>query len=114
MGTCQADLLLYAFEIKEVGLLIYLLDFFRLKPWFWEVYLPKLPRPDFGLSVMPDENRTEGRVVEIARVVKAVTTRCFLVTLDEEYHQLRPEVDVQRLRDTCRLNEGRLKGGIIL
>jgi hypothetical protein len=48
---------------------------------------------------MPDENRTEGRVVEIATVVKEVPTRCFLVTLAEECQEVKPEeVDMQRLR----------------
>lgn len=101
MDTCEADRLLYAFEIKGVGLLIYFLPFPRLKQWFRDVYLPSLPRPDYGLSVMPDENRTEGRVVEIASVVKAVPTRCFLVTFDEEFRELKPEVDIHRLRESA-------------
>ena len=75
MRTCQADLLLYAFEIKDVGLLIYLIPFPRLKQWFWQTYLPTLPRSDYGLSVMPDENRTEGRVVSIATEIAAEPPR---------------------------------------
>jgi hypothetical protein len=100
METCKADLLLYAFEIKDVGLLIYLLDFPRLQQWFSQSYLPQLPRPEYGLSVMADENRSEGRVVPIERVVKAVPTRCFLVSFEEEVYQVRTEsmVDIQGLR----------------
>jgi hypothetical protein len=98
MSTCKADLLLYAFEVKDVGLVIYLLDFPRLKRWFEEEYLPHLPSPEYGLSVMPNENRTQGRVVKIATVVKAVPTRCFLVTFDERFHPFRQPIDMQRLR----------------
>lgn len=97
MKTCQADRLLYAFEIREVGLLLYLLPFPQLKQWFWDSYVPHLPRPEYGMSVMPDENRTEGRVVAIAQVIKAVPTRCFLVTFEEECRELRPEIDPRRL-----------------
>ena len=99
MKTCQADLLLYAFEIKDVGLLLYLFLFPQLKRWFWEVYLPNLSRPEYGRSVMAEENRTEGRVVPIATVVKAISTRCFLVPFNEECRELKPEVDIQRLRE---------------
>lgn len=100
MATCKADLLLYAFEIKDVGLLIYLLDFPRLRHWFWEQYLPSLSRPAYGLSVMPDENRTEGRVVAITRVIKEVPTRCFLITFGEAFHEIKLDgrSDIPRLR----------------
>ncbi len=77
MTTCQADLLFYAFELKDVGLLVYLLDFPRLQRWFWQQYLPHLPHPAYGQCVMPTENRTEGRLVSIAAVVAQVPTRCY-------------------------------------
>lgn len=98
MSTCKADLLLYAFEVKDVGLVIYLLDFLRLKRWFEGVYLPHLPSPEYGLSVMPNENRTRGRVVTIATVVKAVPTRCFLVTFEERFHAFRQPINMNHLR----------------
>jgi hypothetical protein len=107
MKTCQADLLLYAFEIKEVGLLLYLFPFPPLQRWFWDTYLPHLPRPDYGLSVMRDENRTEGRVVPLASVVKAVPTRCFLVPVEEECREVKPEVDMRHLRE--HMLQGKLK-----
>lgn len=99
MVTCQADLLLYAFEIKDVGLLIYLFIFPELRDWFWKVYLPNLPSPDFGLSIMEGKNRTAGRVVPIARVVKDVPTRCFVVPFNEECREVKPEIDIPRLRE---------------
>lgn len=98
MATCQADLLLYAFEIKDVGLLIYLFPFPRLKDWFWHMYLPHLPTPDTGRSVMPDHNRTAGRIVPIATVIRSVPTRCFVVPHEEECREVRPTINVRRLR----------------
>jgi hypothetical protein len=102
MVTCKADLLLYAFEIKDLGLLIYLIDFRRLKRWFEEEYLPKLAPPEYGLSVMNEANRTEGRVVAIENVVRAVPTRGFLVTFAEEFHLVQLDggrADVPGLRE---------------
>lgn len=100
MITCQADMLLYAFEIRDLGLIIYLLDFHRLKRWFEQEYLPHLPHPEYGLSVMPDENRTEGRLVSIAKVIQAVHTRCFVVTVHEAYHEIREvPANVEHLRE---------------
>jgi hypothetical protein len=98
MRTCQADVLLYAFEIKEVGLLLFLFSFARLKQWFWESYLPSLSRPDYGRSVMRDENRTEGYVVARTLLIKAIPPRCFLVTFEGEYYELKPDVDIHQLR----------------
>ncbi|HET8846721.1 MAG TPA: hypothetical protein VFN35_34985 [Ktedonobacteraceae bacterium] len=99
MKTCQADVLLYAFEIKDVGLLLFLFPFPRLKQWFWNSYLPHLPRPDTGRSVMCDENRTEGYVVARMLLIKAVPTRCFLITFDGEYHEVKPDLDIRLLRE---------------
>lgn len=100
MEDCQADLLLYAFEIKDLGLVIYLLDFPALKRWFWQQYLPHLPHSDYGRAVMPDANRTEGMVVEIATVVKDVPADCFLLTFEGKCRRLKPSVDLARLRET--------------
>ncbi|HEU5374836.1 MAG TPA: hypothetical protein VFV38_05315 [Ktedonobacteraceae bacterium] len=99
MVTCKADTLLYAFEIKDLGLLAYLLDFPRLQQWFWEQYLPHLPRPDYGRVVLPDANRTEGRVVAIATVVRQVPTECFLLPFEGECCPLAPITTIQRLRE---------------
>jgi hypothetical protein len=99
MRTCQADVLLYAFEIKDVGLLLFLFPFVRLKQWFWDTYLPHLPRPYYGRSVMHDENRTEGYVVARALLIKAMPLRCFLVTFEGAYDELKPDVDIRLLRD---------------
>lgn len=99
MTTCQADLLLYAFEIKDLGLLAYLLDFPRLQQWFWEQYLPHVPRPDYGRVVLPDANRTEGRVVAIATVVRQVPTECFLLPFEGECCPLAPVTNIQHLRE---------------
>ena len=98
MALSQADLLLYALVIERLGLVIYLIDFPQLKQWFWKKYLPNLSRPEYGVSVMPDENRTKGRVVAIKDIVQAVPTSCFLVTFDGEYCELKPDVDIQWLR----------------
>jgi len=107
MKTCQADLLLYAFEIKDVGLLLYLFPFPPLKHWFWEIYLTHLPRSDYGRSVMTEANRTEGRVVPIATVVKAIPTRCFLVPFDEECREVKAAIDIQQLREHVLRGEGK-------
>lgn len=98
MSTSQADLLLYAFEIKDVGLVAYVLDFPRLQRWFWAQYLPALPHPDHGRSVMAQFNHTEGRLVPIVTVVKHVPTECFLLPFEGGCQRLKPVVHLQRLR----------------
>jgi len=99
MEDCQADKLLYAFEIKDLGLVVYLLDFSHLKRWFWQQYLPQISHPDYGRVVMADENRTEGWVVEIATVVNHTPTECFLLTFDGVCRRLKPNVAIERLRE---------------
>ena len=99
MRTCQADLLLYAFEMKDVGLLIYILPFPLLQHWFWEHYLRTLPSPDYGRSVMKDENRTEGYVVPITQVVQRIPTRCFLVPVaGDGCREVKPGINQALLR----------------
>jgi hypothetical protein len=99
MSTSQADLLLYAFEIKDVGLVAYVLDFPRLQRWFWEQYLPALPHPEHGRSVMAQFNHTEERLVPIATVVKHIPTECFLLPFEGGCQRLKPVVHLQRLRE---------------
>jgi len=112
MKTCQADVLLYAFEIKDVGLLLFLFPFARLKQWFWDTYLPSLSRPDYGRSVMRDENRTEGYVVARTLLIKAVPPRCFLVTFEGEYDELKPGVDIRQLRARFQHRKARPEEGM--
>jgi hypothetical protein len=109
MALSKADLLLYALEIDGVGLVIFLMDFLKLKRWFWREYLPALPRPDYGRSVMAEANCTEGRVVATEAIVRAVPTRCFLVTHSEEFHELSPDVDIQQLRTAYQSGPQRLR-----
>ena len=99
MKTSQADLLFYAFEIQDVGLVAYLLDFPRLQHWFWHDYLPSLPHPGYGLSIMPGANRTEGRLVAIATVVKQIRSECFLLPFEGRCQKLPPEVTLVQVRE---------------
>lgn len=98
MRTCKADLLLYAFEIKDLGLVAYLMDFPQLQRWFWGTYLPHLPPGAEQRWIMRDKNHTEGILVAIAMVVSHVPTECFLLTFEGTYQKLKPDVNVQRLR----------------
>ncbi|MGH2508418.1 MAG: hypothetical protein ACRDHZ_13615 [Ktedonobacteraceae bacterium] len=99
MVTCQADLLLYAFEIKDLGLVAYLMDFPQLQQWFWKTYLPHLPPAMEKRWIMRDENRTEGVLVAIATVICHIPTECFLLTFEGTYQKLKRDIDIQRLRE---------------
>jgi hypothetical protein len=99
MVTCQADLLLYAFEVKDLGLVAYLMDFPQLQQWFWETYLPHLLPAAEKRWIMRDANRTEGMLVAIATVVRHVPTECFLLTFEGTYQRLKPTVNIQQLRE---------------
>jgi hypothetical protein len=62
----QADYLLYAFEQCDKALLVYLVDFQKLREWFWPAH------ERYRSYVMPDtSNHTEGRLVPIADVIGA-------------------------------------------
>ncbi len=91
METCCADYLLYGFEMKDMGLVLYLLDFPRLRRWF------TLAGQGYRLWVLPEKNRTEGRLVTIADVVRNVPTECFLLTFQGQCRRLKPEVDMEQL-----------------
>jgi hypothetical protein len=68
MHYAQADYLLYAFE-RENGLDVYLIDFPKLKEWFWKVYTR------YHYYVVPDTiNHTGVRLVTIAHVERNVPT----------------------------------------
>ena len=99
MLTGKADKLLYAFEIKDLGLVAYLIDFPRLQTWFQEAYLPHLADSHKNRWVMREKNRTEGVLVEIATVVSHVPTECFLLTFEGTCQRLPPTVDIQQLRE---------------
>lgn len=107
MVTCKADKLLYAFEIKDLGLVAYLMDFPPLQQWFWETYLPSLAPAAEKRWRMREENRTEGVLVAIATVVNHVFTECFLLTFEGACRQLKPEVNIQRLREVYQLRKAK-------
>lgn len=94
MVTCCADSLLYSFEIKDLGLVSYIINFPALQKWFQRV------KQNYPIHTMQSQNRTEGRLVWIKDVIKHLpTTQCFLITFDGACRKLRPDVDIQRLRE---------------
>ena len=71
----EADYLLYCFHQKDDSLDCHLIDFQRLKEWFW---------PDeetWPVFQMPTQNRTRGRLVPISRVDASVP--CWRFALSE-------------------------------
>jgi hypothetical protein len=91
METSCADYLLYAFEIKDVGLDVYIFNFPRLQHWFRKHVFSN---SRYRFHTMPDENRTEGKLVPIADVVKYIPTERFLLTFEGICKPLRLEVDI--------------------
>ena len=71
MTYAEADFLLYCFQQADQSLECDLIDFPKLKTWFW-------PREtDFPLFQMQTRNRTRGRKVPIASVKGAVPVVSF-------------------------------------
>lgn len=68
MTYAEADYLLYCFEQQDGGLDCYLIDFPKLRKWFWE------RDTTFPYSRQPEKNQTAGRVVPIKVVRAAVPT----------------------------------------
>jgi hypothetical protein len=68
----QADYLLYAFEIKGVGLDVYIIPFQPLKHWFWQI-LEKCP-DRYPTHTMPGKNRSRGRIATIADVIAEISS----------------------------------------
>ncbi len=73
----EADFLLYAFELEDGSLDVYLIDFKKLKDWFWSV-----DHSDYYSHTMEEENCTKGLLVDIVDVVENVTTKRFHVKED--------------------------------
>ncbi len=95
MHTCQADYLLYAFEIKDIGLDIYIVDFPLLQQWFWED--DRYAR--YKWHRMPDQNRTLGHIVNIHHVTACIPTERFLIYFDGTTESLKTTVNIARYRD---------------
>lgn len=91
MKTSCADYLLYAFEIKSIGLDVYLLDFPILQRWFWDKAYTHLRYP---FSTMRDKNRTEGKLVPIIDITRSIPVERFLLTFDGVCKPLRLGVDI--------------------
>jgi hypothetical protein len=75
MHYAQADYLLYAFVRAEGGLKVYLIDFAKLREWFWQVY------EQYRYYVMPNTiNHTGIRLVPIRDVEQNVPTWKYICT----------------------------------
>lgn len=77
MHYAEADFLLWAFETKQGDLDCYVINFPKLREWFWRV---ESEYPRFG--PLPTLNATQGRVVPISDVKQNVPTKNYLVRRD--------------------------------
>lgn len=74
MHYARADYLLYAFAYEgDTGLDVYLIDFHKLRQWFWS--LPKR----YPTYIMPTINRTRFEKVPIQDVRRAVPTWHYII-----------------------------------
>jgi hypothetical protein len=69
----QADYLLYAFQRPDFDLNVWLINFPKLKDWFWK------NEPHFPSFKMKSQNCTAGRVVPISAVSANVPARFYHV-----------------------------------
>lgn len=74
MHYARADYLLYAFEMEQGGLDVYLIDFPALREWFWPIH------ERYESHTMDTLNRTQFRKVPIADVARAVWTKRYIIT----------------------------------
>lgn len=74
MAYGDADYLLYCFQQADDGLLCHLIDFQRLREWFWPL------EETFPVFQMRQRNRTRGRVVPMDAVRDAVPVSVFSLT----------------------------------
>jgi len=71
----QADYLLYCFQNEHDGLDCHLVDFPKLKAWFWERV------ETFPTFLMQTKNRSAGRKVPISAVQKAIGVKTYSLPL---------------------------------
>ena len=98
MRDGQADYLLYAFEIKGLGLDVYIMPFQELKAWFWP-FIEKNPNKFFTFTNQ-NKNRTRGRLANITVVIRAVPTVRYLITFDGTCKPLDLSVNILSLFHT--------------
>jgi hypothetical protein len=67
----EADFLLYCFQQADESLRCHLIDFPKLKAWFWPI------EEQFRIFQMKERNRSRGRVVPIAAVKESVPVSVF-------------------------------------
>jgi len=82
MHNTKPHKLLYAFEMKEGGLDIYVIDFQKLKDWFWPIHTK------YDVWEQPGFNRTQCRKVPINDVVGIIPTTHYIINADLKIHQL--------------------------
>ena len=90
----EADYLVYCFECGDGSLDCYIIDFARLRHWFWQ-------RADhYHRFVMPHtSNKTAGRLVPVADVVSDVGAHRWRVTEEGEVEKLDERVPRDFLED---------------
>lgn len=94
MQESIADFLVYSFEISDVGLDIYHIEFVqRLKPWFWHE-LKQNPHA-FKPHRNPDKNQSQGVLIPLGLIARQFpNTKRYLVTFDGQCYELDLRINI--------------------